>query len=325
MKVRGINQSICSGNTYITSVDWNFDGDIGEHAFEGCKKLGSININGAVSSIGEYAFRGCSSLYGITIPKSINTIGDYSFNDCENVSYVVIDDRENVLNIGSIGNFQPLFNSCPLDSVYIGGRIKYEKISPFAQIETLRSVVISGNEIAISDGEFSGCSHLKNVLIGPQVVNIGKDAFSGCISVTNISCLAKTPPTCGDGALDDISKWDCTLAVPTGQISSYQGTEQWRDFFFIEEGAEHNIPTFAKVDGSYYHFDTYSKKAILYYAQNFKSDISIPSQITYYGSLYDVIAIGDYAFGACTDMTSVTIPESIVYIGDAAFDGCTGL
>ena len=59
------------------------------------------------------------------------------------------------------------------------------------------------------------------------------------------------------------------------------------------------------------------------------SDISgsvvIPSTVTYNGTTYSVIYIGDYAFYGCSGLTSVTIPNSVIYIGDYAFSDCRGL
>ena len=38
-----------------------------------------------------------------------------------------------------------------------------------------------------------------------------------------------------------------------------------------------------------------------------------------------VKSIGDFAFAECTDLTSITIPDSVTNFGDLAFYGCTGL
>lgn len=65
---------------------------------------------------------------------------------------------------------------------------------------------------------------------------IGKEAFSDCASVTKIVSKAQIPPTCGSQALDDINKWTCTLTVPTGCKDSYAAADQWKEFFFVEEG-----------------------------------------------------------------------------------------
>ena len=167
------------------------------------------------------------------------------------------------LFLGSNGD-SPLFADCPLDSVYIGRNISYYKseysgYSPFYRNTTLRSVMITDKEEEISENEFYGCTNLQRVMIGDgvttisdyafsgcqslkyftfgsQVKNIGKEAFSDCTSVVEIASKAQTPPTCGTQALDDINKWNCKLFVPKGCIAAYQAADQWKDFFFTEEG-----------------------------------------------------------------------------------------
>ena len=67
--------------------------------------------------------------------------------------------------------------------------------------------------------------------------SIGKEAFSDCTAMTKLISHAMTPPVCDSQALDDISKWVCTLSVPKGTVSSYQQAAQWKEFFFIDEGA----------------------------------------------------------------------------------------
>ena len=53
---------------------------IGESAFEGLKKLKSVEIGDGVVSIGRNAFADCPNLKKITIPDSVKTIHDSSFN-----------------------------------------------------------------------------------------------------------------------------------------------------------------------------------------------------------------------------------------------------
>ena len=54
-------------------------------------------------------------------------------------------------------------------------------------------------------------------------------------------------------------------------------------------------------------------------------DLIIPDSVTYQGSTYPVVSIGDYAFVGCTGLSSVTIPSTISSIGLSSFNGCTGL
>ena len=64
-------------------------------------------------------------------------------------------------------------------------------------------------------------------------------------------------------------------------------------------------------------------------AQQNSSDISgsviIPSTVTYNGTTYSVTSIGKRAFYDCSDLTSVTIPNSVTSIGWGAFSGCSDL
>lgn len=179
-----------------------------------------------------------------------------------NVTNIKVE-NDGILVLGSNGN-DPLFASCPLDSVYIGRNTTYSK-SPFYANKSLRSVEISDRDKAISANEFYGCTNLQNVEIGngvksigdwafsgcsaldlfafgTSVESIGKEAFSDCTSLTRLISRAATPPTCGAQALDDINKWTCKLIVPQGYLAPYQAADQWKDFFFIEEGDPLPVP-----------------------------------------------------------------------------------
>ena len=252
---------------------------ITEMCFSYCSGLTSIEIPNSVTSIGDGAFSDCSSLPSIFIPKATTMIGDYVFRGCASLKEVVMEDRDDdtVLALGSNGLY-PLFDDCPLDSVYIGRNISYGKTSskvysPFYRNTSLRSVVITDRETEISENEFYGCTNLKNVSIGDGVTTIGNCAFSGCAALDNFSfgssmetigkeafsdCTAMTklvsrsatPPVCNTNALDDINKRNCTLTIPQGTLAQYQAADQWKEFFFIEEKDLSSVNNITMDDGS---------------------------------------------------------------------------
>ena len=279
---------LCCNNQYIVDVQWNVVNDIPNNSFQSCKSLKDFIIKEHITSIGEYALSdcislvdfviptsvktidggalsGCSSLTSITIPQSVTTINNNVFNGCTSINSVIIQDRDIPLEIGAS------FNSCPLDTVFIGGIIS-SNYSPFAQNATLRSVAIADKETNIYKKEFYNCTNLQNVWIGDGVTtidewafsgckslkffsfgsklnSIGKEAFSDCVAISTIISKAIIPPVCGSQALDDINKWECKLIVPKGSLELYQTSDQWKEFFFVEETS--NIKSLIYGDGKY--------------------------------------------------------------------------
>ena len=57
----------------------------------------------------------------------------------------------------------------------------------------------------------------------------------------------------------------------------------------------------------------------------YSGNISIPSQVSYGGTTYNVTIIGRNAFLGCASLASITIPSSVTTIGDSAFVNCIGL
>ena len=58
---------------------------------------------------------------------------------------------------------------------------------------------------------------------------------------------------------------------------------------------------------------------------SYSGAVVIPQEVTYDNKTLKVTTIGEFAFGSCEEMTSVTIPNSVITIKEDAFCGCSGL
>lgn len=54
----------------------------------------------------------------------------------------------------------------------------------------------------------------------------------------------------------------------------------------------------------------------------YSGEVIIPSTVTHEGTTYRVTSIGEYAFYDCSNLASITLPESLTSIGEHAFSFC---
>ena len=59
--------------------------------------------------------------------------------------------------------------------------------------------------------------------------------------------------------------------------------------------------------------------------KEYQDNVAIPEEVTYMNRTRKVTSIGSNAFRKCSDLTSVTIPNSVTSIGNCAFWNCSGL
>ena len=78
-----------------------------------------------------------------------------------------------------------------------------------------------------------------------------------------------------------------------------------------------------EIDGIYYRIDD-EQAIVISHPDKYSGYIVIPSTVNY-GDGFPVTGISYAAFEGCSDLQSVTIPNSVTSIGDGAFEGCTSL
>ena len=270
---------------------------IGQSAFSGCSRLTSVTIPDSVTSIGDRAFQYCSNLTSVTIGNSVTSIGGWTFDYCGNLTSVTI--PESVTSIG-----KKAFAHCSgLTSIRISDSVTSIGDLAFYDSVSLTSVTIPDSVTSIGNRAFEYCG-LTSVIIGDSVTSIGSNAFAYCNSLESITFRGNAPNVFH--IVSDFAK-----------VFIYRGATGFGETFG-------GLPVFYKtaLPTDHLRYKVGGNTVTITDCNKIVSGaLAIP--LTYDGK--PVTSIGDRAFWKCTNLTSVTIPDSVTRIGRSAFNGCSSL
>ena len=284
--VKSIGDDAFANCTALTTASVN--GDIGDRAFYGCGALTTVTLNSTVTSIGNDAFYRCSGLTSITIPNSVTSIGYSAFSCCSSLTSVTIPN-----SVTSIDDYA--FQGCT--SLPVINNIRYaDCYAVEATDKSLASYTFKEGTRFIGEQAFSGCSDLTSITIPNSVTSIGFATFSGCSSLTSIT-IPNSVTSIGRTAFCNCSSLT-SITIPNSVTS-------------IGDDAFFGCTSLPVINNIRY-ADCYVVEA---------TDKSLASYTFKEGTRF----IGMQAFSGCSELTSITIPNSVTSIGTGAFYECTGL
>ncbi len=326
--------------TLTTVVIGNTANIIPDGAFYNCSNVTSITIGDSVTHIGGSAFKNCSALTSVTIPGGVTSIGYSAFKNCSALTSITIPD--NVTSIGS-----STFEGCSsLTSVTIPDGVTSIGYSTFENCSALTSVAIPDSVTSIGESAFEGCNNLEKITI--PFIGVSKTAYDGYNQVFGYIFGYKTTDYYGSvaGATYQYKKiktgdnlptyyyYYIPASLTTVVIGNTASIIPYRAFYdcsnltsiTIGDNVTH-IGTSAFDGCSSLIYNVYDNA---YYLGNDinKYSVLIKQKVT------DIIScninknckfIYDYAFGNCSGLTTITIPDSVTSIGYSAFGNCSGL
>lgn len=268
---------------------------IGEGAFSGIGNLNSVTFAGT-PEIGDYAFAECIRLGTVILPSTPIKIGLGAFEACINLNTV-----QNLQYMNEIGELS--FASTSLKNINIGDGTKIGE-GAFSQIPELMSVTL-GNNVEIGEGAFFQNTKLNTVNMGAEGgIKIGAYAFENCVALTTID-LTKASGTIGTYAF-----YNCTV-LPNVNLENITRVEEFA--FGDCPGIQIlKMPIVEYIGDAA--FAKVSTETDGYGAQ--MSTLVLPETLTY---------IGEAAFYACTNLTSIRIPSSVETVLGFAFANCLAL
>ena len=274
----------------------------------------SVVIGDGVTSIGNYAFYNCDYLSSVNIPNSVTSIGDDVFDRCNNLTSIVI--PNSVTSIGSsafyrTGITEPVYNS------YVFAYMPPSYTGTY--------IIPNGIE-SIAGAAFSGCSGITSVTIPNSVTSIGHSAFYKCYGLTSVTIPNSIT------SIESSAFYGCTgltsITIPDNvtniKSSAFSGCSNLTSVIWNAK----NCPNFSSNSNApFYNIRTKITSFVLgseveYIPSNLCYEMSNLTSVTIPNS---VTSIGNYAFNNCSGLTSVTIGNSVASIGSSAFYGCSGL
>ena len=173
----------------------------------------TVTYNGVtytVTQIGNKAFYNCKSLTSVTMPNTIQIIGSYAFYHCDELTTVVI--PNSVTTIG---------------------------YAAFWLCLGLTEAVIPNSVTEVGGMAFRNCTAMTRVVIGENVASIGSTCFIYNPNITEVICLATTPPALNDPASGSMTTFqtavysNAVLRVPYDSYNAYREDANWGKFVNI--------------------------------------------------------------------------------------------
>lgn len=319
--VKRINRYAFSGNTKIRSVAVS-EGieEIGFQAFFKCTKLETITLPTTLTDIARSAFENTKYylnsqnwvngiLYidtnlikakkevpysSVIVDEGTTCIAYEAFEFCKSITDVTLPDT-----IRAIGD-DAFANCTALESINLNDSIVKIGWSAFSACENLKSILIPSSLKVLEQNVFFKCSSLEEITIPEGVTTIERSAFKSCTGIKSVVVPE---------SVTDIQDWaflNCTALchITLPQNLSHLGTS------IVSSTAFYNNP------------DNW-ENGVLYIGKYLVDTSSLTE-----GKIIikdGTERLSDYAFLSLNTMTSVYIPDSVIYMGRGTFQSAENL
>jgi hypothetical protein len=309
-------------NTHLESIRIPATvGIIGEKSF--CNShLAKVVFSGTpiLASIGPSAFKGCSYLTDITIPASVTNIRASAFEGCTSLNSAHLPS-----GLTSLG--RAAFKGCTSLYAYSFGGLTSIPESAYEGCTSISYLGLPYDLTSVGANAFKGCTGLTDVDIYATMQNIAPTAFADC-NPDNVTYTIKPSDnvtTVADGLMQNC---ECVGKVVLADGITAVGSDAFNGCNVL---CRLELTTSVRSIGSNALNVTSNFRVDVNSSQGEHKDIandlfSNVSSLTTVNINSGVTAVGEGAFGRCSDLKNININEdSELSIGVRAFLSCTSL
>lgn len=242
----------------------------------------TVNVGSGVTSIGNNAFCNCIYMTTLSLPAGMETIGDNAFSYCLSITSAELPGT-----ITKIG--ESAFEGCTsLESIALPEELETIGGFAFADCVALASVDFPSYLTYIGRWSFSGCEALGEVSIPASVETISDNAFASCVNLSSVQLSE------GLKSIEETAFHDCWSLTDINVAKSN--------------------PNYTSVDGVLY--DKEMNTLMQYPEGKTTPEYIAPKSLR---------NLGPYAFFGNKKLTTVDLPDGVASIGDFAFGWCQNL
>lgn len=338
--IRTITEGAFANQTYLTKITIpstlsSMEGNV----FDGCRSLGEVIWNAEDCKIVSlYGDVGSSldqtALYSITFGPKVRNIPR---GICQNCSYITdLSFPESVTSIGS----EAFYGCSGLKKIDFSNNIKEIQGSAFRNCSKLSEITLPDSLKTIGSYAFNQCSALSEITLPDSLQTIGEQAFYQCTALKKITIPEKVELIDNNAFYSTNLKEvifnaiNCTVNHTSSYGSTFPNTITHLEFGDQVQSIPNNLCKFLteltslkvgkNVQTMPYNCFSASKKleSVEWNAVNMQ-DANTPfaSTLTQISFGEDVIRIPNSLCSGLTQLTSVTLPDSLREIGEYAFQG----
>lgn len=332
---------------------------IGHYTFQHCNNLASITIPDSVTSIGYMAFQDTYKLSSITLLGNANTTIDstaftnagrdvtpkyayaypantnaisavttagYTVNNIRNFTFgpsvtgVLMGDTLTISGTGAMTDFtstgSPIYSvRTTIKNVIIESGVTSVSNNAFRGCSSLASVVIPEGVTSIGNAAFYMCRSLTSVVIPESVTSIGDYAFFSCVSLSEITFPKVANATIGINAFSNAGlnvnpKYAYVLSGNTSFISAVTAAGYTPAYLLGEDVIGILNGNTVTISGTGPMTDFAAGSSPIYDVKDSIVNVIIEDGVT---------SVGSSVFDSCTNLKTVSLPNSLTGINSRAF------